>query len=114
MMDRIRGIPLLFWLGVIDITSVTRFTSFLASVAVGLTSLLKLINRHKLLTSNAFLASKLATRTRFFPRVLLCMVVASYKNALTSMNLPANFELNRTFYGHRPWVCGAVAPGSAL
>ena len=41
-------IPLLFWLGVTDITSVTRFTSFLASVALGLTSLLELINRHKL------------------------------------------------------------------
>ena len=47
-MDRIGGIPLLFWLGVIDITSVTRFTSFLASVPLSLASLLALINRHKL------------------------------------------------------------------
>ena len=47
-MDRVGGIPLLFWLGVIDITSVTRFTSFLASVPLSLTSLLELINRHKL------------------------------------------------------------------
>ena len=47
-MDRIGEIPLLFWLGAIDIfwlgaidiTSVTRYTRFLASVALSLTSLL--------------------------------------------------------------------------
>ena len=38
-MDRIGGIPLLFWLGVIDIISVTRFTSFLASVISSFISL---------------------------------------------------------------------------
>ena len=47
-MDRIGELPLLFWLGAIDITSVTRFTSFLASAPLSLTSLLELINRHKL------------------------------------------------------------------
>ena len=39
-MDRIGEIPLLFWLGAIDITSVTRYTIFLASIALSLTSLL--------------------------------------------------------------------------
>ena len=51
-MDRIGEIPLLFWLGAIDIfwlgaidiTSVTRYTIFLASVALSLTSLLSLIS----------------------------------------------------------------------
>ena len=46
-MDRTGGIPLLFWLGVIDITSVTRCTIFLTSVPLSLASLLALINRHK-------------------------------------------------------------------
>ena len=38
-MDRVGGILLLFWLGVTEITSVTRFTSFLVSVPLSLTSL---------------------------------------------------------------------------
>ena len=47
-MNRAGGIPLLFWLGVTEVTSVTRFTSFLASVPLSLTSLLEPIDRHNL------------------------------------------------------------------
>ena len=56
-MDRIGGIPLLFWFGVIDITSVARYTSFLASVALSLISLLEVINRHKLFHTTGLILS---------------------------------------------------------
>ena len=83
-MDRIEGIPLLFWLGVTDITSVTRFTSFLASVALSLTSLLELINRHKLFHTTGIILSLIewALFTCCTYRTSFCSEVSLHRSSL--------------------------------